>query len=160
MCRVVDESEVQTTQPDESGNMYMLVQENLSWENARDACQNAGGQLAEVRSASEEDQIKELLGGMGVTQAWLCNEVQNGADHDWGDYSYTLGTYSNWGSDVQLGREGADTHDVRNDDEDTAGDAGFRRKTDLERELSGVVVHTWSFIICFESGVVFHCIND
>jgi hypothetical protein len=106
MCRVVDESEVQTTQPDEAGNMYMLVQENLSWEDARDACQNAGGQLAEVRSAGEEDQIKGLLTGMGVTQAWLCNEVQNGANHGWGDSSYTPGTYSNWGSDVQLGRAG------------------------------------------------------
>ena len=84
-----------TTEPDEDGNIYTLIDSPATWESARDACQAAGGQLADVKTAAEEAAIKDLMKTSGVSNAWFCNEVKSG------------GRYSNWGSDVGVTSDSA-----------------------------------------------------
>ena len=50
-CNIVAEGQVATTEVDAAGNSYMLVGEVATWAAGRDACQAAGGQLANIQSA-------------------------------------------------------------------------------------------------------------
>eukprot|EP01050_Picozoa_sp_SAG11_P028338 SAG11_NODE_7536_length_1133_cov_1.427466_2_plen_65_part_01 len=60
-----------TVNEDESGNRYMLVESQVNWLGARDACQNAGGQLAEITSAEENAAVLEIMEMSGVMNAWV-----------------------------------------------------------------------------------------
>lgn len=44
-----------------NGHEYWLVTDNLSWEEAKEACENAGGHLATITSAEEQNLIQWLL---------------------------------------------------------------------------------------------------
>ena len=49
-----------------SGSAYMLIETSASWVEARDACQTAGGQLAEIQSAEQEAAVFEVMEVMSL----------------------------------------------------------------------------------------------
>jgi hypothetical protein len=90
-CDNVEEGMVATTDVDAAGNSYMLVGDAASWTAGRDACQAAGGQLANIQSPEEEKKITDLMEAAGTKTAWLCNEIVS-----------TTAGYKNWGDDVAI----------------------------------------------------------
>ncbi len=60
-----------TAQRTNHTSRYEVIKETLSWEEARQRCQQMGGHLATVTSQAEQDQIVALAQAQGVRYMWL-----------------------------------------------------------------------------------------
>lgn len=77
---------------------YEIIQADLSWEDARKACEQKGGHLATITSQEEYEQICSLADDAGLKYLWLGAALETDED-DWGSINWITGerwSYSRW----------------------------------------------------------------
>lgn len=77
---------------------YEIVAADISWRDAKTACEERGGYLATITSQEEYDQICELANPSGLTYLWLGATLYSD-DDEWENDSWITGeswTFDNW----------------------------------------------------------------
>eukprot|EP01052_Picozoa_sp_SAG31_P013161 SAG31_NODE_786_length_12098_cov_15.117446_9_plen_72_part_00 len=71
MCDIVQEGEQELSEETDDGITYLLLQNELTWQAARDVCINShGGKLAHLHTEAQMDRVVGMMGAAGVNNAW------------------------------------------------------------------------------------------
>lgn len=77
---------------------YEVIASNMSWSEAKEACEARGGYLATITSPEELATISELATKSGLTYLWIGACLPEGAS-DWSGVKWVTGedmSYQNW----------------------------------------------------------------
>lgn len=77
---------------------YEIIASNMSWDQAKAACEAKGGYLATITSAEELATISELASKSGLTYLWIGANLPAGTS-DWSSVKWVTGedmSYQNW----------------------------------------------------------------
>lgn len=77
-----------------NGHDYELVEEDLTWDEARTSCAAGGGYLLEINDANENALAEGLL--VGFFHVWIGLRDSGGENYRWLDGSRPA--YTNWGT--------------------------------------------------------------
>lgn len=61
-----------------NGHEYLLVKKELTWQNAKKACEAAGGHLVTITNASENTFVSGVMGGCKNIWIGLTDEAKEG----------------------------------------------------------------------------------
>lgn len=95
---VPSKNEQQNAQMIQYEHTYHIVAADLSWEEAKAACEKDGGHLATITSQEEYDKISKLATSSGLTYLWIGGNVSSDTEA-WGDSSWITGekwTFEVW----------------------------------------------------------------
>ena len=77
---------------------YEVIAGDLSWEDAKNACEERGGYLATITSEEEYEKISEMADRSGLTYLWLGAKLQSDTE-EWKQAGWITGedwTFDNW----------------------------------------------------------------
>ena len=75
-----------------------MIAGDLSWEDAKNACEERGGYLATITSEEEYEKISEMADRSGLTYLWLGAKLQSDTE-EWKQAGWITGedwTFDNW----------------------------------------------------------------
>ena len=101
--KTVSESKEETSTVSESKapeiiHTYEVIAGDLSWEDAKNACEERGGYLATITSEEEYEKISEMADRSGLTYLWLGAKLQSDTE-EWKQAGWITGedwTFDNW----------------------------------------------------------------
>lgn len=101
--KTVSESKEETSTVSESKapeiiHTYEVIAGDLSWEDAKNACEERGGYLATINSEEEYEKISEMADRSGLTYLWLGAKLQSDTE-EWKQAGWITGedwTFDNW----------------------------------------------------------------
>lgn len=101
--KTVSESKEETSTVSESKapeiiHTYEVIAGDLSWEDAKNACEERGGYLATITSEEEYEKISEMADRSGLTYLWLGAKLQSDTE-EWKQSGWITGedwTFDNW----------------------------------------------------------------
>ena len=101
--KAVSESKEETSTVSESKapqiiHTYEVIAGDLSWEDAKNACEERGGYLATITSEEEYEKIGEMADRSGLTYLWLGAKLQSDTE-EWKQAGWITGedwTFDNW----------------------------------------------------------------
>ena len=101
--KTVSESKEETSTVSESKapeiiHTYEVIAGDLSWEDAKNACEERGGYLATITSEEEYEKIGEMADRSGLTYLWLGAKLQSDTE-EWKQAGWITGedwTFDNW----------------------------------------------------------------
>lgn len=93
------EPETQPTEPVITyESRYIVIPADVTWLEAKQACESMGGTLATITSREEFEKVCEQADASGLTYLWLGACLQNASD-EWSEATWITGepwSYTNW----------------------------------------------------------------
>ena len=94
----VSENTTENQETPEIIHTYEVIAGDLSWEDAKNACEERGGYLATITSEEEYEKISEMADRSGLTYLWLGAKLQSDTE-EWKQSGWITGedwTFDNW----------------------------------------------------------------
>ena len=95
---------------------YELIEEKMSWSDAKEYCENEGGHLVTIESEEEKEEIRRMLGtdtdvwiGAQLDEDYNANWITNGTELNDSFFEYSSGESSEAASYIKM--RGTDTDD-------------------------------------------------